>query len=77
MEYYPLKRLWELASTLSVSQNDSRKRTYTLANWWIVVSTDHAHNILNVAYTPDYKWKWMSLKRAQTKHVKVCRYVWH
>ena len=79
LQYYPLKRLKSRLGdkfSIEVQPSEKRRRLYNVANWWLVVETDHSHNILSIKVTPNFdRWLALSLKRAKTNWEKICWYV--
>ena len=78
--YYTLSRLCDkLTNELIVATpTDKKGWSYLIADddWeWLKIEANLQYRITNVSFTHKYKGVWMSLKRAQTKWFKVCRYL--
>lgn len=79
--YYPLSRVTRhLTNELIVATPTEKKGwSYLIADddWeWLTITANLQYRITNVSFTHKYKGLGMSLKRAQTKWLKLCRYLW-
>lgn len=81
--YYPLSRVRRQLSNdeldhMLATPTDKKGWSYLFANndWErLRVETNNRYNITSVSFTPKYRSLWRSLKIAQTKKTKVCRYL--
>ena len=81
--YYPLKRIRDKIGNEQVEQmvatpTEKSGWCYLFANndgERLTVKVNHHHKITDVSFTHKYKGVWMSLKRAQTKWFRICRYL--
>lgn len=79
-KYYPLKRVRDKLNGEQMTATPTDKKgwsyTFTSNDGQFIVETNCHHSITNVSFTHNkYKGLGMSLKRAQTKWMKVCRYL--
>lgn len=81
--YYPLTRVSKKLGNEQVEQmivTPTEKKGWRYLFAWddgdrMIIEANHHHKITNVSFTHKYKGIWMSLKRAQTKWFKICRYL--